>query len=125
MIHSRQEEWLFSGLKNTKADFIFVVSSVNLAVQHDNGAWYRQGSAGAGKDDGWTAHLQQCERIVDFAASLVKPVIFLTGDLHRSFVARITPGYIILPRGHIQVARTASAMQADRRPAGMILTEDS
>ncbi|QIK78136.1 hypothetical protein G7077_03620 [Sphingomonas piscis] len=92
MIGADQKKWLFDNLKGSDADFIFIVSSVNLAVPHDNGAWYGQGSGGASKDDGWTAHLHERAELLNLAQSLGKPVIFLTGDLHKSFVARVAPG---------------------------------
>lgn len=92
MIGVDQKRWLFEQLKNSDAEFIFITSSVNLAVPHDNGAWYGQGSGGAGKDDGWTAHLHEREELLKLVEGLGKPVFFLTGDLHKSFVARIAPG---------------------------------
>ncbi len=92
MIGAEQKAWLFENLRNSDADFVFVTSSVNLAVPHDNGAWYGQGSGGQSKDDGWTAHLHERAELLNVATSLGKPVFFLTGDLHKSFVARIAPG---------------------------------
>jgi phosphodiesterase/alkaline phosphatase D-like protein len=92
MLGAAQKQWLFDGLKTSDADFIFIVSSVNLAVPHDNGAWYGKGSGGAEKDDGWTAQLHERAELLDLAQSLHKPVFILTGDLHKSFVARVAPG---------------------------------
>lgn len=92
MLGAQQKAWLLDGLRKSDADFVFVVSSVNLAVPHDNGAWYGQGSGGSGKDDGWTAQLPERAEILKAAESIGKPVFFLTGDLHKSFVARIGPG---------------------------------
>jgi alkaline phosphatase D len=92
MLGDKQKQWLIDELKKSDADFVFIVSSVNLAVPHDNGAWYGAGSGGASKDDGWTAQLHEREELLKVAESLGKPVFFLTGDLHKSFVARIAPG---------------------------------
>lgn len=92
MLGATQKQWLIDSLKSSDADFVFIVSSVNLAVPHDNGAWYGAGSGGASKDDGWTAQLHEREELLKVAESLGKPVFFLTGDLHKSFVARIAPG---------------------------------
>jgi phosphodiesterase/alkaline phosphatase D-like protein len=92
MIGAEQKQWLFNELRRSDADFVFITSSVNLAVPHDNGAWYGEGSGGQSKDDGWTAHLHERGELLEVAQSLGKPVFFLTGDLHKSFVARIAPG---------------------------------
>ena len=99
MLGEQQKQWLFDGMKNSDADFIFVVSSVNLATPHDNGAWAGEGLAGPDKDDGWTAHLPERAELLDLAQSLGKPVIFLTGDLHKSYVARIAPGIYDIATG--------------------------
>lgn len=99
MLGKKQEEWLFENVKKSKADFIFLVSSVNFAVPHDNGAWYGKGAASVGKDDGWTAQLPERERIIKLTETLGKPVFILTGDLHKSFVARITPGFYDIASG--------------------------
>lgn len=92
MLGATQKAWLESELRKSDADFIFIVSSVNLAIPHDNGVWYGQGLASATKDDGWTAQLKERAELLEIAGSLGKPVFFLTGDLHKSFVARIAPG---------------------------------
>jgi len=99
MLGQKQEEWLFENVKKSKADIIFLVSSVNFAVPHDNGAWYGKGAAADGKDDGWTAQLSERERIIKLTETLGKPVFILTGDLHKSFVARITPGFYDIASG--------------------------
>jgi len=57
MLGQKQKDWLIDGLRKSDADFVIIVSSVNLAVPHDNGVWYGKGSGGASKDDGWTAQL--------------------------------------------------------------------
>lgn len=92
MLGEQEKQWLFDALRRSDADFIFIVSSVNLATPHDNGAWYGHGLAGPNKDDGWTSHLPERAELLDVAKSLQKPVIFFTGDLHKSYVARIAPG---------------------------------
>lgn len=99
MLGKAQKNWLIDELKKSDADFIFITSSVNLAVPHDNGAWYGQGLGGAGKDDGWTAQLHEREELLKVAESLGKPVFFLTGDLHKSFVARVAPGVYDIASG--------------------------
>ena len=92
MLGAEQKAWLERELKASDAQFVFIVSSVNLAVPHDNGVWYGRGIASQQKDDGWTAQLSERAELLNVVQSLGKPVFFLTGDLHKSFVARIAPG---------------------------------
>ncbi|MBN8819287.1 MAG: alkaline phosphatase D family protein [Sphingomonas sp.] len=99
MLGAKQKQWLLDELRKSDADFVFIVSSVNLAVPHDNGAWYGHGSGGAAKDDGWTAQLAERAELLKVAESLGKPVFFLTGDLHKSFVARVAPGVYDIASG--------------------------
>ncbi len=99
MIGEEQKRWLIDALRTSDADFVFITSSVNLAVPHDNGAWYGQGTGGQSKDDGWTAHLHERGELLDVVTSLGKPVFFLTGDLHKSFVARVAPGVYDIASG--------------------------
>ncbi|MDX2305672.1 MAG: alkaline phosphatase D family protein [Microscillaceae bacterium] len=99
MLGQTQKKWLFENLKNSKADIIFLVSTVNLAVPHDNGAWYGKGTGSPRKDDGWTAHLHERAQLLSLLDSLNKTVFVLTGDLHKSFVARVAPGIYDIASG--------------------------
>lgn len=99
MLGAEQKAWLEQELKASDAQFTFIVSSVNLAVPHDNGVWYGKGLASDQKDDGWTAQLSERAELLSLVQSLAKPVFFLTGDLHKSFVARIAPGVYDIATG--------------------------
>lgn len=86
MLGKQQKEWLLEGMKNSDADFFFVVSSVNFMVPHVGGGAVR----GQNKDDAWTVFLDEREQLIRFWDSLGKPVLVLTGDLHNSFAIKIT-----------------------------------
>lgn len=86
MLGREQREWLMDGIENSDADFIFVVSSVNLMVPHIGGGAVRA----TNKDDAWTVFFHEREMLIDFWDQLDKPVLVLTGDLHNSFVCQIT-----------------------------------
>jgi phosphodiesterase/alkaline phosphatase D-like protein len=86
MLGPEQRDWLMRGMKKSEADFLFVVSSVNFMVPHVGGGAIRSEN----KDDAWTVFLDERETLIDFWDSLAKPVFMLTGDLHNSFVIRIT-----------------------------------
>lgn len=86
MLGKPQREWLEHGMQKSAADFLFVISSVNFMVPHKGGGAVRAEN----KDDAWTVFLDERERLIRFFDSLGKPVFVLTGDLHNSFVVKIT-----------------------------------
>jgi phosphodiesterase/alkaline phosphatase D-like protein len=86
MLGLEQRKWLMDGVANSKADFIFVVSSVNFMVPHVGGGKVRTSN----KDDAWTVFYHEREMLIDHFDKINKPVFVLTGDLHNSFVCNIT-----------------------------------
>ena len=80
-----QKAWLKEAMSGSEADFLFVVSSVNLMVPHVLG---RQ--TPNNKDEAWTAVAVEREELIQFWDSLGRPVFVLTGDLHNSFAIKIT-----------------------------------
>ncbi|MBI3207492.1 MAG: alkaline phosphatase D family protein [Candidatus Solibacter usitatus] len=88
MIGKQQREWLMENMKKSDADFFFLASTVNLMIPHVGSP----GSAGPidGKDDAWTAFVEEREMLIRFWDSLNKPVIVMTGDLHNSFAVKVT-----------------------------------
>lgn len=88
MIGKQQREWLMTSMKKSDADFFFLASTVNLMIPHVGSP----GSAGPidGKDDAWTAFVEERNMLLDFWDSLGKPVIVMTGDLHNSFAVKVT-----------------------------------
>lgn len=86
MLGSDQREWLLREMRRSDADFLFVVSSVNFMIPHVGGGAVRASN----KDDAWTVFLDEREKLIRAWDSLGKPVMVLTGDLHNSFVIKIT-----------------------------------
>jgi phosphodiesterase/alkaline phosphatase D-like protein len=86
MLGKVQREWLLDGMQKSDADFIFVISSVNFMVPHIGGGKVRA----TNKDDAWTVFFDEREKLIDAWDKLDKPVFVLTGDLHNSFVIKIT-----------------------------------
>jgi len=86
LLGQAQREWLREGMAGSDADFLFVVSSVNFSVPHV-GAY---GARPANKDEAWTVFLEEREALIEFWDQRRQPVFVLTGDLHNSFVVRIT-----------------------------------
>ena len=86
MLGRDQREWLLEGMKASQADFLYVVSSVNFMLPHVGGGMVRT----VNKDDAWTVFYDEREKLIDFWDKLKLPVLVLTGDLHNSFVCKIT-----------------------------------
>ncbi len=86
MLGKQQKTWLMEGMKKSAADFLFVVSSVNLMIPHVGGGAVRAKN----KDDAWTVFLDEREELIRFWDGLGKPVFVLTGDLHNSFAIKVT-----------------------------------
>ncbi|MEQ8788407.1 MAG: metallophosphoesterase family protein [Pirellulaceae bacterium] len=86
ILGQQQKKWLLDGVKNSDADFLFVVSSVNFMVPHVGGGKVRA----TNKDDAWTVFLDEREQLIEAFDKLGKPVLVLTGDLHNSFAIKIT-----------------------------------
>ncbi len=81
-----QRDWLFEGVASSDADFVFIVSSVNFMIPHVGGGKIR----GENKDEAWTVFLDEREALIELLDKLGKPVFLLTGDLHNSFVIKVT-----------------------------------
>ncbi len=88
MLGVRQREWLMKEMKASDADFFFIASSVNFMIPHVGGGGVKFDVNN--KDDAWTVFLDEREKLIEFWDSLGKPVLVMTGDLHNSFVIKVT-----------------------------------
>lgn len=86
MLGRQQRQWLMDAMKSSSADFFFIASSVNVTIPHVSTPG---GGDVQGKDDAWTAFVEERENLIRFWQSLDKPVILMTGDLHNSFAVHI------------------------------------
>ncbi len=90
MLGKQQLNWLKTEIKKSKADFLFIVSSVNFMVPHVGSGGGSDKQATIKKDDAWTVFLKEREELIEFWDGLDKGVFVLTGDLHNSFAIKIT-----------------------------------
>ncbi len=89
MLGEAQKAWVKETMRESDADFFFIVSSVNFSISHVGGTGTANISE-SNKDDAWTAFLWEREDLIDFWDGLGKPVFVLTGDLHNSFAIKVT-----------------------------------
>jgi alkaline phosphatase D len=114
MLGAEQRQWLMEGMRQSDADFLFVVSSVNLMVPHVGGGAVRA----TNKDDAWTVFLDEREKLIEFWDELKKPVLVLSGDLHNSFVIRITDNVWEMASGPHNSNNHWVTDEGDRPPNG-------
>ena len=112
MIGDRQKAWLKRGMSESEADFLFVVSSVNLMVPHVSTL------GNPDKDEAWTAIAAEREELIDFWDSLNKPVLVLTGDLHNSFAIKITDRVWEFASGPHNSGNHPARAESNRPPNG-------
>jgi alkaline phosphatase D len=118
MLGEHQEAWLTESMKQSEADFFFVVSSVNFMIPHIGSGGEVDNNAGDyGKDDAWTVFLDQRERLIEFWDGLGKRVFVLTGDLHNSFAIKITDNVWEFASGPHNSVNHAPASDEGGRPA--------
>jgi phosphodiesterase/alkaline phosphatase D-like protein len=111
MLSLKQKEWLKEGMRQSDADFFFVVSSVNLTIPH-------VGPGPPGKDEAWTVYMEEREELIEFWDNLGKPVMVLTGDLHNSFVIKITDRVWEFASGPHNSGNHSLMDEANRPPNG-------
>ena len=113
MLGERQKRWLKAGMQASEADFLFVVSSVNLMVPHVG-----PGMAGPNKDEAWTAVAAERNELIDFWSGLGRPVLVLTGDLHNSIAVRVTDSVWEFASGPHSSRNHPLVSEAGRPPNG-------
>jgi len=111
MLGSEQKDWLKRNMSQSDADFFFVVSSVNLTIPH-------VGPGPPGKDEAWTVYMEEREELIKFWDNLGKPVMVLTGDLHNSFVIKITDRVWEFASGPHNSGNHSLMDEANRPPNG-------
>ncbi len=88
MLGFEQKQWLKKNMSASDADFLFVVSTVNVMIPHTGKGGFVQTTVKT--DESWTGFLEEREELIEFWQSLKKPVIVLSGDLHNAFAIKIT-----------------------------------
>jgi hypothetical protein len=84
-----QRRWLLEGVRDTTADFIFIISPDPWVVYHT--AYHVRPERGATpKGDGFASYVHEREILLKELDRLNKPVLIFTGDVHNSIVAQIT-----------------------------------
>jgi phosphodiesterase/alkaline phosphatase D-like protein len=95
MLGASQKAWLKDRMKNSDADFFFVVSQVTFMIPHvggtpTTGPAERNAGGPPTHDEAWPGFVNEREELIQFWESLGKPVFVLTGDVHNSYSVKVT-----------------------------------
>ncbi|MEC7394798.1 MAG: alkaline phosphatase D family protein, partial [Verrucomicrobiota bacterium] len=116
MLGKQQLNWLKEETGKSKADFLFIVSSVNFMVPHVGSGGGNDKQATIKKDDAWTVFLKEREELIEHWDGLDKGVFVLTGDLHNSFAIKITDNVFEFASGPHNSINHAPAKDEGDRP---------
>ncbi len=88
MLGKPQREWLLKSLKESDAEFCFVISTVPFMIPHSGAGGFEADEEN--KEEAWTGFFEEREMLINQWDKLGKKVFVMTGDLHNSFAIRIT-----------------------------------
>src|SRR5262245_58753025 len=88
MIGTHQRDWLIKSMRESDADFFFVISTVPFMIPHTgSGGWELNPP---NKEESWTGYFYEREKLIAEWEKLGKKVFVMTGDLHNSFAIKVT-----------------------------------
>ncbi len=88
MLGQHQREWLLNSMKQSDADFFFVISSVPFMIPHSGAGGFEADNAN--KEEAWTGFFDERETLIKQWDQIGKKVFVMTGDLHNSFAIKVT-----------------------------------
>ncbi len=115
MLGSRQRDWLLQSMKASDADFFFLTSSVPFMIPHSGAGGFE--SDAANKEEAWTGFFDEREALIEAWETLGKKVFVLTGDLHNSFVIKVTENVWEFCCGPHNSVNHVPALDESDRPA--------
>lgn len=88
MLGKPQREWLLRSMRESDAEFFFVVSTVPFMIPHSGAGGFEADAAN--KEEAWTGFFDERELLIEQWEKLDKKVFVMTGDLHNSFAIKVT-----------------------------------
>lgn len=88
MIGKHQRDWLLKSMKESDAEFFFVVSTVPFMIPHSGAGGFEFDTEN--KEEAWTGFFDERELLIKEWEKLGKKVFVMTGDLHNSFAIKVT-----------------------------------
>ena len=88
MLGQPQRKWLLDSMRESDADFSFVISTVPFMIPHSGAGGFEADAAN--KEEAWTGFFDEREALIAEWERIGKRVFVMTGDLHNSFAIRVT-----------------------------------
>ena len=114
MIGRPQREWLLQSMKESDADFFFVISTVPFMIPHSGAGGFE---AAPNKEEAWTGFFDEREMLIANWEHLGKKVFVMTGDLHNSFAIKVTDNIWEFCCGPHNSVNHVPALDESDRPA--------
>jgi phosphodiesterase/alkaline phosphatase D-like protein len=115
MIGRPQREWLLKSMRESDADFFFVISSVPFMIPHSGAGGFEFDAAN--KEESWTGFFHEREMLINAWEKLGKKVFVMTGDLHNSFAIKVTDNVWEFCCGPHNSVNHVPALDESDRPA--------
>ena len=88
MLGKPQREWLLRSMRESDAEFFFVISSVPFMIPHTGAGGFEFDEQN--KEEAWTGFFAERELLISEWEKLGRKVFVMTGDLHNSFAIKVT-----------------------------------
>lgn len=115
MIGKPQREWLLKSMRESDADFFFVVSTVPFMIPHSGAGGFEFDEEN--KEEAWTGFFDERELLIAEWDKLGKKVFVMTGDLHNSFAIKVTDNVWEFCCGPHNSVNHVPALDESNRPA--------
>ncbi len=115
MLGKPQREWLVRSMRESDADFFFVISSVPFMIPHSGAGGFEADEQN--KEEAWTGFFDEREQLIEEWEKLGKKVFVMTGDLHNSFAIKVTDNVWEFCCGPHNSVNHVPALDESDRPA--------
>lgn len=115
MIGRPQREWLLRSMRESDAEFFFVISTVPFMIPHTGAGGFEFDEEN--KEEAWTGFFHERELLIAEWEKLGKKVFVMTGDLHNSFAIKVTDKVWEFCCGPHNSVNHVPALDESNRPA--------
>lgn len=115
MLGQSQRQWLLKSMRESDAEFFFVVSTVPFMIPHSGAGGFEFDAEN--KEEAWTGFFDERELLIREWQKIGKKVFVMTGDLHNSFAIKVTDNIWEFCCGPHNSVNHVPALDESDRPA--------